>query len=83
MRNEYYVYGDVPVHIFQTKQGYQVQALDWISGQLEPHLEYLAEIDFDRSGLALEVTEEQFQHKLAEQQMLWHEKQKARTASAV
>jgi hypothetical protein len=83
MRNEYYLYGDVPVHIIKNQNGYHVEALDWVSGKLETHMEYLAEIDFDRSGLAREVTEERFQQHLAEQQAKWRENRAARAASAI
>jgi hypothetical protein len=83
MRNEYHLYGDVPVHIMQTKDGYQVEALDWISGKLEIHMEYLGKIDFDRSGLTVEVTEQRFNQQVVEQQAKWREEQHARTASAV
>jgi hypothetical protein len=83
MRNEYIIYGDVPVHIFQTQLGLHVEALDWFSGEMESHTEFLAEIDFDRSGLVREVTEQQFQQKLVEQQAIWREKQKTRTTKAI
>jgi hypothetical protein len=83
MRNEYFLYGDVPVHVFQTEQGLHVEALDWISGELESHTELLPEIEFDRSGLAREVTEKRFQQHLAEQQAKWRENRAARATSAI
>ena len=71
VRNEYFVYGDVPVHVYQAQDGLHVEVLDWGTGRLEPRPEYLLEIEFDRSGLVREVTPEQFEQVLLEQQDKW------------
>jgi len=80
-RDEYFVYGLVPVHVFDVEGGrLRVEALDWSTGQLEPRPEYLLEIEFDRSGLAREVSRKEFEQVLLEQQAQWRASHLAHSA---